>query len=47
MGAEAPRITVFMAVPTIYSKLLDYYDTHFTQPHVRDFVRAVCKDSIR
>ncbi|XP_058530022.1 malonate--CoA ligase ACSF3, mitochondrial isoform X2 [Ochotona princeps] len=47
LGAETPKITVFMAVPTIYSKLLDYYDTHFTQPHVRDFVRAVCKDSIR
>lgn len=36
-----------MAVPTIYSKLMDYYDKHFTQPHVQDFVRAVCKEKIR
>lgn len=36
-----------MAVPTIYSKLLDYYDEHFTQPHVQDFVRAVCKEKVR
>lgn len=36
-----------MAVPTVYSKLLDYYDKHFTQPHVQDFVRAVCKERIR
>lgn len=36
-----------MAVPTIYSKLMDYYDKHFTQPHVQDFVRAVCEEKIR
>lgn len=36
-----------MAVPTIYSKLLDYYDKHFTQPRVQDFVRAVCEEKIR
>lgn len=47
MSTEAPRINVFMAVPTIYSKLLDYYDKHFTQPHVQDFMRAVCKEKIR
>ncbi|XP_051024827.1 malonate--CoA ligase ACSF3, mitochondrial [Acomys russatus] len=47
LSSEAPRINVFMAVPTIYSKLLDYHDKHFTQPHVQDFVRAVCKEKIR
>ncbi|XP_035298631.1 malonate--CoA ligase ACSF3, mitochondrial isoform X1 [Cricetulus griseus] len=47
LSSEAPRINVFMAVPTIYSKLLDYYDQHFTQPHVQDFVRAVCEEKIR
>ncbi|XP_037671566.1 malonate--CoA ligase ACSF3, mitochondrial isoform X2 [Choloepus didactylus] len=47
LSSEMPRINVFMAVPTIYSKLMDYYDEHFTQPHVQDFVRAVCKERIR
>lgn len=40
-------VNVFMAVPTIYSKLIQYYDQHFTQPHVKDFVKAVCKERIR
>ncbi|XP_069312476.1 malonate--CoA ligase ACSF3, mitochondrial isoform X1 [Eulemur rufifrons] len=47
LSSETPRINVFMAVPTIYTKLMDYYDEHFTQPHVRDFVRAVCEEKIR
>ncbi|XP_052512140.1 malonate--CoA ligase ACSF3, mitochondrial isoform X2 [Budorcas taxicolor] len=47
LSSEAPRINVFMAVPTIYSKLMDYYNKHFTQPHVQDFVRAVCEEKIR
>lgn len=47
LSPETPRINVFMAVPTVFSKLLDYYDQHFTQPHVQDFVRAVCKEKIR
>ncbi|XP_059238842.1 malonate--CoA ligase ACSF3, mitochondrial isoform X4 [Mustela nigripes] len=47
LGGESPRINVFMAVPTIYAKLTDYYDRHFTQPHVQAFVRAVCEQRIR
>lgn len=47
LSSETPRVNVFMAVPTIYSKLLDYYDQHFTQPHVQDFVRAVCEERLR
>ncbi|KAG8508155.1 Acyl-CoA synthetase family member 3, mitochondrial [Galemys pyrenaicus] len=47
LSAEAPRVNVFMAVPTIYAKLLDYHERHFAQPHVRDFVRAVCEERIR
>ncbi|XP_014692059.1 malonate--CoA ligase ACSF3, mitochondrial isoform X1 [Equus asinus] len=47
LSSETPRINVFMAVPTIYTKLMDYYDKHFTQPHVQDFVRAVCEEKIR
>ncbi|XP_063468640.1 malonate--CoA ligase ACSF3, mitochondrial isoform X6 [Symphalangus syndactylus] len=47
LSSETPRINVFMAVPTIYTKLMEYYDRHFTQPHARDFLRAVCKENIR
>ncbi|XP_077419734.1 malonate--CoA ligase ACSF3, mitochondrial isoform X1 [Vanacampus margaritifer] len=47
LSSRAPLVTVFMAVPTIYSKLIHYYDQHFTQPHVKDFVKAVCKERIR
>ncbi|KAF1392756.1 hypothetical protein PFLUV_G00031370 [Perca fluviatilis] len=47
LSSEAPLVNVFMAVPTIYSKLIQYYDQHFTQPHVKDFVKAVCKERIR
>ncbi|XP_063736562.1 malonate--CoA ligase ACSF3, mitochondrial [Eleginops maclovinus] len=47
MSSKAPVVNVFMAVPTIYSKLIQYYDQHFTQPHVKDFVKAVCKERIR
>ncbi|XP_023280135.1 acyl-CoA synthetase family member 3, mitochondrial [Seriola lalandi dorsalis] len=47
LSSKAPMVNVFMAVPTIYSKLIQYYDQHFTQPHVKDFVRAVCKERIR
>lgn len=47
LSSRAPLVNVFMAVPTIYSKLIQYYDQHFTQPHVRDFIRGVCKERIR
>nr|XP_013803924.1 PREDICTED: acyl-CoA synthetase family member 3, mitochondrial isoform X1 [Apteryx mantelli mantelli] len=47
LSSQAPRISVFMAVPTIYAKLIEYYDKHFSQPQVQDFVRAFCQDNIR
>uniref|UniRef100_A0AAV2LRH5 AMP-dependent synthetase/ligase domain-containing protein n=1 Tax=Knipowitschia caucasica TaxID=637954 RepID=A0AAV2LRH5_KNICA len=47
LSSESPTVNMFMAVPTIYSKLIQYYDQHFTQSHVRDFVKAVCKERIR
>ncbi|XP_039414278.1 malonate--CoA ligase ACSF3, mitochondrial isoform X3 [Corvus cornix cornix] len=47
LSSEAPRVSVFMAVPTIYAKLMEYYDKHFTQPQVQDFVRAFCQENIR
>uniref|UniRef100_UPI00398F8329 malonate--CoA ligase ACSF3, mitochondrial n=1 Tax=Pristiophorus japonicus TaxID=55135 RepID=UPI00398F8329 len=42
-----PRINVFMAVPTIYAKLINYHTKHFTQSHVKDFIRSVCQSNIR
>ncbi|XP_030437278.1 LOW QUALITY PROTEIN: malonate--CoA ligase ACSF3, mitochondrial [Gopherus evgoodei] len=47
LSPGAPRISVFMAVPTIYSRLMEHYDKHFSQPHVQDFVRATCQDNFR
>ncbi|XP_077570275.1 malonate--CoA ligase ACSF3, mitochondrial isoform X2 [Stigmatopora nigra] len=47
LSSKAPMVNIFMAVPTIYSKLIQYYDQHFTQPHVKDFVKALCKERIR
>ncbi|XP_076011374.1 malonate--CoA ligase ACSF3, mitochondrial [Genypterus blacodes] len=47
LNSKAPLVNVFMAVPTIYSKLIQHYDQHFTQPHVKDFIRAVCRERIR
>ncbi|KAL2088475.1 hypothetical protein ACEWY4_015374 [Coilia grayii] len=47
LSSKAPRVNVFMAVPTIYSRLIQHYEQHFTQPRVRDFVKAVCKERIR
>ncbi|XP_029464470.1 acyl-CoA synthetase family member 3, mitochondrial isoform X2 [Rhinatrema bivittatum] len=44
---RAPHVNVFMAVPTIYWKLIEYYDRHFTQARVQDFVRASCQENIR
>ncbi|NWI97770.1 ACSF3 synthetase, partial [Pitta sordida] len=47
LSSEAPRVSVFMAVPTIYAKLMEYHDEHFSQPQVQDFVRAFCQQNIR
>ncbi|KAM3918491.1 malonate--CoA ligase ACSF3, mitochondrial isoform 1-T2 [Leptodactylus fuscus] len=47
LSVDSPSINVFMAVPTIYSKLIEYYDSHLTKPGVRDFVKAMCQQKIR
>uniref|UniRef100_A0A8I3WL00 Cadherin 15 n=1 Tax=Callithrix jacchus TaxID=9483 RepID=A0A8I3WL00_CALJA len=47
LSSETPQISVFMAVPTMYAKLMEYHDRHFTQTHVQDFMRAVCEQKIR
>ena len=42
------HITVFTAVPTIYSKLITSYDTKLaSRPQTRDFVREQCSQIIR
>uniref|UniRef100_W5KU79 Acyl-CoA synthetase family member 3 n=1 Tax=Astyanax mexicanus TaxID=7994 RepID=W5KU79_ASTMX len=47
LSSKTPVVSVFMAVPTIYSKLIQHYEQHFTTPRVQDFIRAVCKEKIR
>ncbi|XP_073515287.1 malonate--CoA ligase ACSF3, mitochondrial [Phyllobates terribilis] len=47
LSTDSPSVNVFMAVPTIYSKLIDYYDSHLTKPGVKDFVKAMCRQNIR
>ncbi|XP_062327244.1 malonate--CoA ligase ACSF3, mitochondrial isoform X1 [Osmerus eperlanus] len=47
LSSRPPVVNVFMAVPTIYSKLIQHYEENFTRPHVQDFIRAVCKERIR
>ena len=40
--------TIFMGVPTMYTKLLTEYDAKFSQsPYKREFVRATCSSKIR
>ncbi|XP_062405784.1 malonate--CoA ligase ACSF3, mitochondrial [Sardina pilchardus] len=47
LSSKAPMVNVFMAVPTIYSKLIQHFEQHFSKPRVREFVKAVCKERIR
>uniref|UniRef100_A0A2K5Q506 AMP-dependent synthetase/ligase domain-containing protein n=1 Tax=Cebus imitator TaxID=2715852 RepID=A0A2K5Q506_CEBIM len=41
LSSETPHISVFMAVPTTYTKLMEHYDRHFTQSHVQDSVQKI------
>ena len=46
--SASERPTVFMAVPTIYSKLLDEYDKTFAaNPKLKEHVKNVCSSKIR
>ncbi|XP_042293983.1 malonate--CoA ligase ACSF3, mitochondrial isoform X2 [Sceloporus undulatus] len=47
LNPQTHRVNVFMAVPTIYAKLAEYYNQHYSQPHVQDFIHAVCQNNIR
>ncbi|XP_051884586.1 malonate--CoA ligase ACSF3, mitochondrial isoform X2 [Pristis pectinata] len=46
-GTGAPRINVFMAVPTVYARLIEYHTKNFTQSHVKDFIHSICQSNIR
>ncbi|XP_044126528.1 malonate--CoA ligase ACSF3, mitochondrial [Bufo gargarizans] len=47
LSTDSRSINVFMAVPTIYSKLIDYYESHLAKPGIKDFVKAMCQQKIR
>ncbi|XP_023225580.1 acyl-CoA synthetase family member 3, mitochondrial-like [Centruroides sculpturatus] len=48
---KIPRINIFMAVPTIYAKLIEEFDEQFPKnkyfSHSREYIKAVCKKDIR
>jgi malonyl-CoA/methylmalonyl-CoA synthetase len=42
------RVNVFMAVPTIYMKLVEEYDRIFTKnARMQEYIRTVCSQKIR
>jgi len=46
--ANSERPTVFMGVPTIYSKLVEEYEAKFaSNPKLKDYVRNECSNKIR
>ncbi|XP_071973554.1 malonate--CoA ligase ACSF3, mitochondrial isoform X2 [Engystomops pustulosus] len=47
LNTDLRSINVFMAVPTIYSKLIEYYDSHLAKTGVKDFIKAVCQQKFR
>jgi len=46
--APEDRVNIFMGVPTMYSKLIEEYDTLFAESKKQaDFIRAVLTQKIR
>ena len=46
--SNSDRPTVFMGVPTIYSKLVEEYEVKFaSNPKLKDYVRNECSNKIR
>jgi malonyl-CoA/methylmalonyl-CoA synthetase len=46
--SNGDRPTVFMAVPTIYSKLIEEYERKFaSNPKLREYVKTTCANKIR
>ncbi|KAK2703470.1 malonate--CoA ligase ACSF3, mitochondrial-like [Artemia franciscana] len=45
---ESKQITVFMAVPTVYSKLIEYFENRWDlNLEKRNFTKALCSENIR
>ena len=42
-----PRVNLFMAVPTVYAKLIEFYQQRYTTPKVQAFIHATLKEKIR
>jgi malonyl-CoA/methylmalonyl-CoA synthetase len=46
--SNSERPTVFMAVPTIYSKLITEYQRKFAgNPKLKDYVKSTCSSKMR
>lgn len=46
--SNSERPTVFMAVPTIYAKLIDEYEKKFSgNPKLKEYVKATCSTKMR
>ena len=46
--SNAERPSVFTAVPTVYSKLIQEYETKFaTNPKLKEFVKTTCSTKMR
>ena len=46
--SNTDRPTIFMGVPTIYSKLVDEYEKKFeTNPKLKEYVKNVCSSKVR
>ncbi len=46
------RVTLFMAVPTIYAKLIEYYNAHYEgnspeSTSAREALKKACKENVR
>lgn len=47
LSLDELRPNVFMGVPTVYVKLLEYYDESLSQRTKEEFVKATCKQRMR
>ncbi|KAM7283809.1 malonate--CoA ligase ACSF3, mitochondrial [Ixodes scapularis] len=49
--SQGPRVNMFMAVPTIYAKLIEHYDREFSSgmsySRSKEFIRATCLQKLR
>lgn len=46
--SNCERPTIFMAVPTIYSKLIELYEEKFAgNPKMKEYVKQICSSKMR